>query len=391
MGRKATPAEEAAAVWVTLDALDPWKDNPRHNAAAVDEVVGSIRRFGFGAPIIARKADGMIIAGHTRYEAAKKLGLERVPVRYLDLDPADARLLALADNKLGELAEWDDARLSAVLVELRDVFEVPLDVLEESGFSKEEVASLLADNGFGFGGGDGAGALNRGSEVEDDLFVLRDAGAVEVVPESDLPREDRRDVRRFRLVAEVDPRDLGTAALEAEGWRFEAPPAGAYVEVRTVVPGAEGGVEEVLGSVDYVAAHPMRPSETLSRRSAWTFVDEAGERRHGGWPWRVAPTPFRPATREEVLEARGRIPESYVYDDLGSPDFLDDVVVVVADGTEDEALGALEVLVDVVDTDSLRIVRGSLPDRVRASREALVSDAIGRAVELGNARTRDLV
>lgn len=158
MGRKAQPAEEAAAVWVTLDALEPWKDNPRHNAAAVDEVVGSIRRFGFGAPIIARKADGMIIAGHTRYEAAKKLGLERVPVRYLDLDPADARLLALADNKLGEIAEWDDARLSAVLVELRDVFEVPLDVLEESGFSKEEVASLLADDGFGFGGGDGSGA-----------------------------------------------------------------------------------------------------------------------------------------------------------------------------------------------------------------------------------------
>ncbi|MEC7552092.1 MAG: DNA methyltransferase, partial [Pseudomonadota bacterium] len=75
-----------------------------------------IKRFGFGAPIIARKEDGEIIAGHTRLEAAKHLRLKEVPVRYLDLDPVDAHLLALADNKLGEVAEWDDLKL-------KDIFE----------------------------------------------------------------------------------------------------------------------------------------------------------------------------------------------------------------------------------------------------------------------------
>lgn len=98
---------EPAAEWVALDALKPWAKNPRENAKAIAKIAASIKRFGFGAPIVARKADGEIIAGHTRYEAAKKLGLDRVPVRYLDLDPADAHLLALADNRLGEFAAWD--------------------------------------------------------------------------------------------------------------------------------------------------------------------------------------------------------------------------------------------------------------------------------------------
>ena len=67
----------------------------------------SIKRFGFGAPIVARRADDEVIAGHTRLAAAVALGLTKVPVRFLDLDPADAHLLALADNKLNEHASWE--------------------------------------------------------------------------------------------------------------------------------------------------------------------------------------------------------------------------------------------------------------------------------------------
>jgi len=92
---------ETAAVWVPVEQLKPWAQNPRKNDAAVATVVESIRRFGFGAPLLARKADGELIAGHTRLKAALKLGLPKVPVRYLDLDPTDAHLLALADNKTG--------------------------------------------------------------------------------------------------------------------------------------------------------------------------------------------------------------------------------------------------------------------------------------------------
>src|SRR5579871_4190904 len=112
-------ATEAAAEWIPVGELVPWLGNPRRNDAAVKQVADSIKRFGFGAPLLARKANGELIAGHTRLKAALLLGIPRVPVRYLDLDPADAHLLALADNKLGEIAEWDDEKLAAILIELR--------------------------------------------------------------------------------------------------------------------------------------------------------------------------------------------------------------------------------------------------------------------------------
>lgn len=131
---------EAAAEWVDIGALNPWQDNPRHNDAAVPEVAASIRRFGFAAPIVARRADGMVIAGHTRLRAAQSLGLDRVPVRFMDLDPADAKLLAIADNKVGEIAEWDELKLAEIL----DGLEVG-EATEGLGFSEGELRDLLGD------------------------------------------------------------------------------------------------------------------------------------------------------------------------------------------------------------------------------------------------------
>lgn len=106
---------EAAAVWVSPSELKPWAKNPRKNDEAVGPVARSIEAHGFGAPIVARRATGEVIAGHTRLKAALKLGLSAVPVRYLDLTERQARTLALADNRLGELAQWDDAGLAELL------------------------------------------------------------------------------------------------------------------------------------------------------------------------------------------------------------------------------------------------------------------------------------
>ena len=112
---------EPAAVMVPIASLAPWPGNPRHNdGAPVEAVVDSIRRFGFGSPILARRETGEIIAGHTRVKAARVLGLTEVPVRYMDLDENEAHALALADNRVGELATWDDEGLASVLAELRD-------------------------------------------------------------------------------------------------------------------------------------------------------------------------------------------------------------------------------------------------------------------------------
>lgn len=131
--------EKSAAEWVSIGALTPWRDNPRQNDQAVNAVADSIKRFGFASPIIARM-DGEVIAGHTRLKAAQVLGLDRVPVRYMDLDPADAKLLALADNRVGEIADWDDDRLSDILNELH-AEGVDIDGI---GWSAEELAEIMA-------------------------------------------------------------------------------------------------------------------------------------------------------------------------------------------------------------------------------------------------------
>jgi DNA modification methylase len=129
---------EVAAVFVPVDRLKPWADNPRDNEDAVAEVAASIRRFGFGAPIIAREADGEVIAGHTRLKAAISLGLTQVPVRFLPLDPVEAHLLALADNRLGEIAEWSTDTLREVLQSLPDGTDT-----SGLGWSDEEIEALL--------------------------------------------------------------------------------------------------------------------------------------------------------------------------------------------------------------------------------------------------------
>lgn len=103
---------EVAATWEPTSTLRPWDKNPRKNdGEPVARVAKSIQRFGFSSPIVARLADHRIIAGHTRWKAAKKLGMETVPVRFLDIDEDQAAALALADNKLSEITPWDDDAL----------------------------------------------------------------------------------------------------------------------------------------------------------------------------------------------------------------------------------------------------------------------------------------
>lgn len=133
--------KQPAAEWEPLDALTPWAENPRDNADNVSRVAASIERFGFGAPVVANKRDGMVIAGHTRLLAAKRLNLDRVPVRWLDLDADEAKALALADNRLTELSPWDDEALEAVLVDLRE--NAP-DLVPLTGFDDSHLVDLLA-------------------------------------------------------------------------------------------------------------------------------------------------------------------------------------------------------------------------------------------------------
>ena len=99
----------------------PYENNPRNNDNAVDAVAASILEFGWQQPIVVDK-DGVIIAGHTRYKAAKKLKLKEVPVVVADnLTDEQVRAYRLADNKSGELAEWDFAALEEELAAISEI------------------------------------------------------------------------------------------------------------------------------------------------------------------------------------------------------------------------------------------------------------------------------
>lgn len=98
--------------------LKPYEKNPRNNDSAVDAVAESIRQFGFLQPIVIDK-NNVIVAGHTRYKAAKKLGITTVPVVLAsELTPEQVKKYRILDNKLNELATWNFDLLNAEIADL---------------------------------------------------------------------------------------------------------------------------------------------------------------------------------------------------------------------------------------------------------------------------------
>lgn len=103
---------------INIDNIVPYKNNPRHNDEAVDYVANSIKEFGFKVPIIIDK-NNVIVTGHTRWKASKKLGLKKVPcIRADDLTDEQVKAFRLADNSVAEIATWDMSKLQ---IELDDI------------------------------------------------------------------------------------------------------------------------------------------------------------------------------------------------------------------------------------------------------------------------------
>jgi len=152
---------------IEISRLKPWEDNPRFNDEAVAAVAKSVKSFGFSVPILCDQ-NLIIIAGHTRWKTAKKLGMKSVPVIVLDMTDAQRRAFSIADNKTAEIAEWDFPKLREVLEELRseDIDFASL------GFSDEELRRFLRDEGL-----DEDEVPTIGEETETkggDLFILGD-------------------------------------------------------------------------------------------------------------------------------------------------------------------------------------------------------------------------
>jgi len=126
-----------------LTSIRPYDKNPRINDDAVDAVAASIREYGFRQPIVV-DTDGVIVCGHTRYKAAQKLGLEKVPVHVAkDLTPEQIKAFRIADNQTASLAEWNYELLPLELADLQAA-NYDLGLL---GFDVDELAKLLNPDG----------------------------------------------------------------------------------------------------------------------------------------------------------------------------------------------------------------------------------------------------
>lgn len=125
--------------------IRPYEKNPRKNDEAVKYVAESIKEFGFKVPIVIDK-NGVIVAGHTRYKAAKKLNLKEVPCIVAD-DLTDEQIKAfrLADNKVAEKAEWD---LDLLSVELDDLFDFDMTVFGFEDEAEEEKPAAIVEDDF---------------------------------------------------------------------------------------------------------------------------------------------------------------------------------------------------------------------------------------------------
>lgn len=126
-----------------ISDIKPYEKNPRKNDEAVKYVAESIKQFGFKVPIVI-DSNGVIVAGHTRYKAAKKLNLKEIPCIVADdLTEEQVKAFRLADNKVAEKAEWDFDLLAD---ELDDLFDFDMTVFGFEEETEEEPTEVVEDD-----------------------------------------------------------------------------------------------------------------------------------------------------------------------------------------------------------------------------------------------------
>ena len=154
-----------------VSALEPYARNPRtHTKEQVRQIARSIETFGWTNPILIDGSGG-VIAGHGRLEAAKLLGVDRVPtIRLADMSEAQIRAYVIADNRLAELAGWDDELLA---IELQALSEIDLDFdIEITGFAMAEIDTLIA----GLNGTEGDDEADRLPEIDETTLPITQPG-----------------------------------------------------------------------------------------------------------------------------------------------------------------------------------------------------------------------
>lgn len=126
---------------VAISEVIPYARNPRKNADAIAKVAGSLNEYGWQQPIVVDR-DMVVIAGHTRLEAARTLGMEKVPVQIADdLTDAQVKAYRIADNRVSQEAEWD---IDLLKIELADLNGLDFDLLL-TGFDEDELNGMLME------------------------------------------------------------------------------------------------------------------------------------------------------------------------------------------------------------------------------------------------------
>jgi len=140
-GARLTTQAKLRVEHVLVSRLRPWPGNPRlMPEAEMEKLRRSIQTFGFVEPLVVRRSDQLVIGGHQRLEAAKGLGLARVPVVYIEVMDAEAKALNLALNKIQ--GSWDLPKLGALLDQLQSMPDFDLSL---TGFDLPEIDGLLGE------------------------------------------------------------------------------------------------------------------------------------------------------------------------------------------------------------------------------------------------------
>lgn len=214
-----TKIEPKVELW-EVERLVPFEKNAKiHTDEQVDTLVGLIKRYGFTQPIVV-DADGVIIAGHGRRLAARKMGLKKVPVIVRsDLTKAEADALRLADNQAAS-TQYDTELVQEELARLNDL-DVDLSAL---GYDEKELEFLTADLG----------------EFDDDAFVDDIAGGV-----AEQEEENERKTKEFDAEQVPVGKVLGFSRVS----RDQARALQAHMDAATAETGKEG-VEALLAWLD---------------------------------------------------------------------------------------------------------------------------------------------
>lgn len=170
---------------LNINDIIPYPMNPRDNVDAVYAVESSIEKFGYQQPIIVTK-EHVVIAGHTRLKALKAMGVKEVPVIVSNLSAEDADAYRLADNKTGEIAQWNYEMLESELDRLKEQYD-----MGEFGFSDEDI-----------------------EQGQDDM-------AEEMKKEADVPPPERQ----YKVVIDCkDEKDQKEILKKVQGYGFSAQP-----------------------------------------------------------------------------------------------------------------------------------------------------------------------